>query len=607
MPDINTLRNALEQMVQSFELENGGLIDHALFTTFNFDPGFFERNVLPLVCGISIADLQTKSVDATTREMFYPLKQTRVVVAYDQSVMQGVSGGGLRYVLLPRQLEAGFFHAKLVVLAGRDAKGNALVTVMVSSGNLTLSGWADNIEVAAWVSATQKDAQELIGFYRWLKEPDVLQTGLSILDSIAAQHSGHELFLQYPSHPGGSLFNRLFTMPPYENMQIYSPYWSEKAVRYFAPKGEVICYPALVGERGFSFPVAAEHLNNAGSVINLRAIKGEERFRHAKAYAWGNHVAVGSANCTWQALHTQNNVEAMLRFDGQSLAAPASICLPDWNVDDEDEEGIKPCPLQVLIVANYDKRSYQIKVDVNNKKLCEEWTLRVGDVHLKQHGDLNKSIDFEIGGKSVARQFRLEWLGCDGGGFMTGMIIPIGGTDVELGYRPKRSLDRILEDMLRHRTVGAETGKNRGGRSLDASDVESDELELQSDEAEFEFDMYGMYQSFFHLRKDVDELLASQGNDAKCAEIADTLLEILQAVKDGEVSNDLQRWLMVQECMELAKLMEAAGIVNTFASLQDGLQEKIKSMLSDDIALKQYKIRPDDMLDWVRKELNYVR
>lgn len=229
MPDINTLRNALEQMVQSFDLENGGLIEHALFTTFNFDPGFFERNVLPLVCGISIADLQAMSESAAINKMFKPLKETSVVVAYDQAVMRGISEGRLRYTFLPMQLKSGFFHAKLVVLAGRDAKGNALVTIMVSSGNLTLSGWADNIEVAAWVSATQKDAQELIGFYRWLKEPDVLQTGLSILDSITAQHSGHELFLQYPSHSGGSLFNRLFTMAPYENMQIYSPYWSEKA------------------------------------------------------------------------------------------------------------------------------------------------------------------------------------------------------------------------------------------------------------------------------------------------------------------------------------------------------------------------------------------
>lgn len=605
MTEEMTLRHALEQMVKTFGIEQGGAIEHAFFTTFNFDPGFFERNVLPLVCGLSVADLQAMSVDATTREMYHPLKKTKVVVAYDQGVMQGVSGGGVRYAILPRQLKAGFFHAKLVVLAGRDAKDTPLVTVMVGSGNMTLSGWADNIEVAAWVVASQKDAQELLGFYTWLDAPDVLQPGMNILTTITAQHSGHELFLQYPAQLDGSLFKRMFASAPYEDMRIYSPYWSEEAVRHFAPGGNVVCYPSINGEKGYQFPVEPEKLKREAGVIELRAIRAEERLRHAKAYVWGNHIAVGSANCTWQALHTQNNVEAMLRFDEQGFPEPAFIPLQSWSANSEDEEGIKPCPLQVLVVADYDKRRYHASLSISNKGRCSEWALRLGDIRLQQQGDMERTIAFE-GNKPVARLFRLEWQGSDGPGFMTGMIIPNGGNDVELGYRPKRSLDRILDDMLRHRPAGGGGGGNGGGGSPGDGDPESDEPELQQHEAAFEFDMYGMYQSFFHLRKDVDELLASQGNDAKRAEIADTLLEILQAVKDGEVSNDLQRWLMVQECMELARLMEAAGIVNTFASLQDGLQEKIKSMLSDDTALKQYKIRPDDMLDWVRKELGYV-
>lgn len=603
MTDALTMRHALEQMVQSFKLKQGGSIEHALFTTFNFDPGFFERNVLPLVCDISVEDLQTKSVDATIRDMYYPLKKTQVAVAYDQGVMQGVSGGGVRYALLPRQLKFGFFHAKLVVLAGQDAIGRPLVAVMVSSGNLTLSGWADNVEVAAWVHASQQDAQELLGFYNWLDSPAELQPGMDILGSITAPSAQYRLFLQYPNHPDGALFSRIFDTPTL-NLQIFSPYWSGEAVQRFSSAGKVACYPALRGEKGYQFPLEPVQLAKEAAAIEIRAIKGEERFRHAKAYVWGNRIALGSANCTWQALHTQNSVEAMLRFDGHAFAEPAYKVLSDWSTSAEEEEGVKPCPVQVLVIADYDKRHYRLSLSINHKDRCSEWTLRLGDLAFTQQGDLRWDIIFPAG-KPVARIFRLEWQGSDGAGFMTGMIIPKGGNDVELGYRPKRSLERILEDMLRPRPGGG--GGGGGGKDApEDDDPEPDEPELQQDETAFEFDMYGMYQSFFHLRKDIDEILSSKGSKEKRFEIADTLLEIFLAIKEKEVSHVLQRWLMMQECRELARLLDAKELLKQFSGLDKILNKEVRKTLLNDKELLRYKILPDDLLAWVRKELGYA-
>lgn len=602
MSEVQTLRLALEKMVQTFNLDQGGVIEHALFTTFNFDPGFFERNVLPLVCGLSAVDLQTMSVDAASRQMYYPLKRTKVVVAYDQAVMQGASGGGLRYVPLPKHLTDGFFHAKLVVLAGRDAKGKPLVTLMVGSGNMTLSGWADNIEVAAWVEANQQDAKELLGFYAWLDCEEALQPGKNILGEVKAQHSGHELFLQYSDHPQGSLFTRMFAAASYETMQIYSPYWSEEAVRHFSPTGSIACYPAFNGDKGYLFPIKREQLKRQGAAIELRAIKDEERFRHAKAYVWENHIAVGSANCTLQALHSQKNVEAMLRFDEQAFPGPVYVTLQQWNTDlSVEEEGIKPCPVAVLVIADYDRRCYLISLAVRNVQRCSEWALQLGDVRLSGLSGLDKEIAF-ASGNPVARMFRLEWQGNDGQDFISGMVIPRGGNDVELGYRPKRCLERIFDDMLRHRPG---VGGGGGGGYQGEGDIESDDPELQPDAALFEFDMYGMYQSFFHLQNDVKQLLASPGNEAKHSEITDTLLEILHAVKEGEVSNDLQRWLIVQECFELSRLLDDSQLLERFSALNESLENVVKNMLLADGELQRYKISADDLLVWVRRELGY--
>lgn len=608
MAEPMTMRRALELMVDTFHADDGGTIEHALVTTFNFDPGFFERNVLPLICGLKLDDIKSMSLDAAVREMYHPLRRTKVVVAYDQGVLQGVSGGGVRYSILPRHLKDGFFHAKIVVLAGKDAGGKPLATVMVGSGNMTLSGWADNIEVATWVRVNRRDAQELLDFYDYLSAPDELGPGIAILGNITEESLGHELFIQHPSQEK-PLFDRMIATVPSTEMQVYSPYWSERAVRKFAPGGRVICYPAK-GKSGYQFPVENHLLEDEKASIQVMAVKAEERFRHAKAYVWGRYVAVGSANCTDQALHTKKNVEAMLRFEGLKFSVPPSEPLKEWSTALDEEEGIKPAPLEVLVIADYEKRVYQLDIAVSSESRCRSWSLRIGEVVRNRQGMHAEILPFEVN-RPVAKVFRVEWQGDDESGYLTGMVIPRGGNDVELGYRPKRSLERIFDDMLRHRQadIRSQTGGRRLSGMVDDTDVEADDVDgedLSKKGEIFEFDMYGMYQSFFHLRKDIGTLAEGKESENKLTEVVDTLLEILQAVKDGEVSNDLQRWLMVQECMDLVRQLPEQEKFGSFYCLEAELNRKLLEVLQRDDELKRYKISPEALLGWVRQELGYA-
>ncbi|MBR7793955.1 hypothetical protein KDM87_15285 [Undibacterium sp. FT147W] len=603
MVEMVTMRNCLESMVKSFD---DGNIAHVLLTTFNFDPGFFEKNVLPLICGFSVDDLKTKSLDALSRDMFHPLKKMKVVVAYDQAVMQGASGGGIRYSFLPKHQKNGFFHAKIIVLSGFDAKQNPKATVMVSSGNMTLSGWGSNIEMPAWVEVNQENAQELLGFYRYLNHTE-LQSGIDILQRISGKEDSPKLFLQYPSKNRGTLFERMFEPRLSGDIQIYSPYWSEDAINTFRSKVKVHCYPAL-GNLGYNFPVPPEKLE--GSTIQVCAIKGEESFRHAKAYFWANYMAIGSANCTMQALHSKNNIEAMLLFEDYPQPQVLSEPLKNWNIEPEYEEGIKPAPLDVLIIADYEKRSYQVSLHIHNKSRCKSWQLQLAGIRLNQVIDFEDEIPFEKDA-AVARVFRVMWEDTEESQFMTGMIIPCNGNDVELGYRPKRHLDKIFEDMLRHKISNGGDAP-RGSDMSDVDDqldyeVDADDIDLMQTYEEYEFDMYGMYQSFYHLKKSFCRSDSSKIPGWKYEELSDTLQEILLAIKDGEVKNRVQQWLMFQEVMDLARNLPKTQLrkFELFRALQKSLDQDLRKILQNDKTMQDYEITPENLLSWINKELGY--
>lgn len=540
------------------------------------------------------------------RKMYHPLKKLQVVVAYDQSVLQGFQGR-IRYSLLPRHQKHGFFHAKIIVLAGVNAQQKLMATVMVSSGNMTLSGWCSNIEVAAWTPVNQANAIELLGFYQYLKDP-ALDGGISILEQIQSKAAGPKLFLHYPAADRDTLFDRLFKSSLAGDMHIFSPYWGEGAIKEFkTDNGTIHCYPAM-DHNGRQFPVAPE--STQAQAIKVHAIKGEEAFRHAKAYFWNGSMAIGSANCTWQALHSQNNVEAMLLFSEQRVPGILSdaITLTEWLTEPSAEEGVKPCPVGVLVIADYARRCYQVTVEVSNSGRCTTWVLQIGGNKLT--GSANMQLEIPFGSaKTIAKVYRIDWQGsADPDSFM-GMIIPKNGSDVELGYRPKRNMEQILLDMLRHKTA---KGGGGGGASPpnneDDTDVDGDEPELVPGSEDYNFDMYGMYQSFYHLRDDLVKAKNSANLEWMYDEISDTLQELILAIQNGEIQHPVQQWLIFQEAMELARQLPADQLGRKFA-LYDGLQAELNQKILDELknnSMMGYKIQPEALLDWTRKELGYA-
>ena len=134
----------------------------AVFTTFSFDPAFFELNVLPL-----LFDQSFSQPDKVRRLQLEDALRAvdQVSVYYDmRALAQDGAPGQLDYRRIDVSRGTGYFHPKVLLLVvddwtdegtadGEDGEpdgtsGRQALIVGILSANLTRSGWWENVECA---------------------------------------------------------------------------------------------------------------------------------------------------------------------------------------------------------------------------------------------------------------------------------------------------------------------------------------------------------------------------------------------------------------------------------------------------------------------------
>lgn len=126
----------------------------ALFTTFNFDPGFFELQVLPLLFSQSFSQVdkvRLLQLEDALRDVDH------LAVYYDRRALsQDAEPARLDYRRIDVRRATGVFHPKLALVLvdepaepGDDAGGpyQSLVVACLSA-NLSRAGWWENVECA---------------------------------------------------------------------------------------------------------------------------------------------------------------------------------------------------------------------------------------------------------------------------------------------------------------------------------------------------------------------------------------------------------------------------------------------------------------------------
>lgn len=131
---------------------------HAFFSTYCFEPNFFELEVIPLLLGSpalsSNETIRYIQLQDLTRGMHH-----RFAVAYDYDVFDPEMASRLEVDYLPIRVANGCQHAKIAVLEVHDRLKDASSLILAAgSFNLTKAGWWENIEVGHWAELSAGSA-----------------------------------------------------------------------------------------------------------------------------------------------------------------------------------------------------------------------------------------------------------------------------------------------------------------------------------------------------------------------------------------------------------------------------------------------------------------
>lgn len=130
----------------------------AFFSTYSFEPDFFELEVLPLLLG-NPALSSNESIRYYQLQSLMRQHEGRLAVVYDLSVFDPQLAPRLEVDYMPMRVGGACQHAKLMLLVVRDRKSKQQSLVLgAGSFNLTKAGWWENLEVGHWVELCESFA-----------------------------------------------------------------------------------------------------------------------------------------------------------------------------------------------------------------------------------------------------------------------------------------------------------------------------------------------------------------------------------------------------------------------------------------------------------------
>lgn len=336
-----------------------------LFTTFSFEPDFFEDDVLPILFDQAFSQapkIRRVQLEENLRTV------EEIAVYYDPRALIASGTASLDVRRVPVRRDTGCFHPKIAVLLveNREEDEDTVrtwesVVVMVASANLTRAGWWENVEVAQVLEITDGEAsltgKDLLAFLNVLRNADRTGGGHLALDRIVT-FLRHRISAPARASKARTLHSRIWfgqkPLPEFVGavlapaadtytLEVLSPYFDERPdaatlaalVEGLAPRETRVLLPVHPDGRAAcdpDFHAAVASLPRVrwsrlpGEVTRRSRSKGErqaDRNVHAKVYRlWSQvegreYVLVGSPNLT-SAAHgktSAGNLEAAFLMD----------------------------------------------------------------------------------------------------------------------------------------------------------------------------------------------------------------------------------------------------------------------------------------------------
>ena len=342
--------------LQLVEAVRGRHLRSAVFTTFNFDPGFFELQVLPLLFSQSFSQVdkvRLLQLEVALRDVDH------LAVYYDRGALsQDAEPARLDYRRIDVRQATGVFHPKLafLLLDEPNEPGNDMsemrqyqsLLVACLSANLSRAGWWENIECAHIEEIQDRDRapervpyrRDLLGVLRRIRACAAEGDDHHALDAVHAFLLRRVSVERYANaRAGGRWHTRLFggerklNLADWLtdlglgcrewNLEVISPYFDacgaaplKQLTEMIVPRETRVYLPrdadgeALVTEHAYRATAALDGVRWAEfpDDITRRSgrVSGERlapRRVHAKVYRFwrkegGDVVLVGSVNCT---------------------------------------------------------------------------------------------------------------------------------------------------------------------------------------------------------------------------------------------------------------------------------------------------------------------
>jgi len=355
------------------DILNSRSVRAAVFTTYTFDPGFFEQDVIPLL----LPENRSFSIDERVKQ-FQVRESLReaelpIDIFYDHNIFRisGESSPSMEYGCHGVSEGNRAFHAKLAFLLvdnGEDQADSLLVSA--GSNNLTRAGWWDNIECQHWeevrqVGGDEKFLSQLKQDLAYLQDKCIVQSEDSALAHIQrflnACYFDHEAksvhYFGLSNSPRfiDFLSEKIDKFAEPAELEIVSPFFADDArnrlheafkdlgvgsVHLLLPrddKGEALCNRDYLTHIDNSENVNwANWVKETSDTLGVGKDKAPFRELHAKVFNFiGRDTAytfVGSVNFTHKALY--ENIEAgfLVETDPEPLLETISDDLPNVSL-----------------------------------------------------------------------------------------------------------------------------------------------------------------------------------------------------------------------------------------------------------------------------------
>jgi hypothetical protein len=345
-------------------LEKIGKLEKAYFTTFNMDIEFVERYILPPLLNVEVAENKFDLEDLNT--VLMEKGKPDIKFFHDANMLTSHNKSTL-VEMYPILQKGGVFHPKVIYLQGDKA-----TYLIVGSGNLTLSGWGRNIEAFQIVKIDNDNFHnQVLDFFDdvfilgGLKERK-RRKDINFNSKINFIHS-------FKNQESSILLENLDIK---DSLQIYSPYFSKDLDGLFDKKEfeeveKINIVPDLIENQKIRLERLPKDERIKFYRFKKEAISEEnaDSTNHSKIWISKTKYAIGSYNCTKQALYG-SNFEASLvstydRKEEFEINKLDEVKKPEVTCENEGIEGEKEERKRFTslyrIVADYKKYKFEFE------------------------------------------------------------------------------------------------------------------------------------------------------------------------------------------------------------------------------------------------------